>query len=184
MFDVKKAKNGVKADIVFLDINGNPVAWGSLKKGNSPKDFQQWSGISSRASDLISNHNETQTFVDYVKSNYKEGVKTPIMKTIDDMNVKKLAVFGNKALSSVNSEENVNIVIQSNRPTIKKSGNYYVIDAKIFTKQSMPKTGYEPTFYGRPDNSRNDQGISNTRLGIFPKDYKPEGKVEEIKYNK
>jgi hypothetical protein len=177
----KPNSNSVKADIVFFDLNGIAVAWASLKKGNSPKDFQQWSGVSSRSGSQISNSSETQYFIKYLKENYKDGVRNSVMKSITDNNLKKYAVFGKNALNSQNSEENVNMVIQGNI-TLSRNGNYYVINASnVFTKNNMPTNSYEPTFYARPDTRRNDGSIPKTRIGIFPKGYRPEGKVEEIK---
>lgn len=189
VYEISKHDNNVdKADIKFLDVKGRAIAWASLKKGTSPKDFQQWSGISDRTSTFISSHNETKQFISKVrelKENSQDNTQSTYTKKINDPKIKNIAIFGKDSIDNAQKKtpNNVNTIIQDEYTKMKivKQNNYYIITGDLLIRNNTLPDSYDPTFFARPDSRRNDAGIEKTRLGIFPRDYRTGNKILEIK---
>lgn len=86
---------GQKADFMGVDEKGNPKFFISHKDGYNATDFQQYSGISSRAGDSIYNHPEVQAFRKEISEKTTEDFYGKMYyRQIKDLELKKRAVFG------------------------------------------------------------------------------------------
>lgn len=161
---------GCKSDFNFIDIDGNYVGFVSHKYGNSPKDFQQWSGTSKRFQELIFNHPETQSFIKELELRFNEELPSTssIARKIVDINLKMMACFGTDYGNEFNLN-NVNAIMQGNL-LLKNQGDCYLLKGShyVILNGSIPDYGYEPIFIAVHKKDRSDHGIKNARITINP----------------
>ena len=87
--------SGVHADFVGIDGDGEEKCFISHKDGQRAKDFQQYSGISSKAGDTIHLHEETKKFREIIASkNEQDFDNQSFSQDIVKRNLKVRAVLG------------------------------------------------------------------------------------------
>jgi hypothetical protein len=158
-----------KSDFNLVDENDKPVAFISHKDGSpaSPKKFGQWAGVSAFAE-----HPEVKNFVRKFLKQYPNGMPsgaTALSYPINDFDLQMRAVYG-KDFGGDFGLNNVNCVIQGPPRLEKISKNKYKLSALLVlvNGEEMPD-GYQPIFIARYFGNRNDLGIPNTRIVMYPK---------------
>jgi len=158
-----------KSDFNLVDANNQPVAYISHKDGSpaTPKKFGQWAGVSAFA-----NHPEVKSFVRRFLSKYPNGMPsgaTALSYPIKDPDLQKKAVYG-KDFGGPFGINNVNVVIQGDPKLEKIGNNKYKLSALLVLNNGddLPE-GYQPIFIARYFGNRNDLGIPNTRIVMYPK---------------
>jgi hypothetical protein len=160
---------GHKSDFHFVDIKGVDVFHISHKYGNTPRDFQQWSGTSKRFQRSIFEHPETQDFIKTITSMGGELPRaTTVARRIKDDKLKQMAVFGID-FGAVSGLNNVTTIMQGNLH-FKNIGDCYMLIASDNTinNPKVPTESYEPVFLGVHKKDRSDHGIKNARITISP----------------
>ena len=160
---------GYKSDFHFVDIKGVDVFHISHKYGNTPRDFQQWSGTSKRFQKSIFEHPETQDFIKTITSTNKELPRaTTVARKIKDSKLKQMAIFGID-FGPASGLNNVTTVMQGNLH-FKNIGDCYMLIASDNTinNPNVPSDNYEPVFLAVHKKDRSDHGIKNARITISP----------------
>ena len=158
-----------KSDFNLVDVNNKPVAFISHKDGSpaTPKKFGQWAGVSAFAK-----HPEVQNFVSRFLKKYPGGMPsgaTAISYPIKDPDLQMKAVYG-KDFGGPFGLNNVNCIIQGPPKLEKIAKNTYKLSALLVLNNGdeLPE-GYQPIFIARYFGNRNDLGIPNTRIVMYPK---------------
>ena len=161
---------GCKSDFNFIDTSGEYVGFISHKHGNSPKDFQQWSGTSKRFQEPIFNHPETQSFIKELTNRFENGLPSTssVARNIIDENLKMMACFGidyGKELGL----NNVNAIMQGNL-ILKNQGDCYLLKGShnVIQNGTVPDYSYEPVFITVHKKDRSDHGIKDARVTVNP----------------
>lgn len=161
---------GYKSDFNFIDTNGNYVGFISHKHGNSPRDFQQWSGTSKRFQEPIFSHPETQSFIDELTKRFNSGLPSTssVARKIIDQDLKMMACFGidyGKELGL----NNVNAIMQGSL-VLKNQGDCYLLKGShnVIQNEVVPDYSYEPVFIAVHKKDRSDHGIKDARVTINP----------------
>lgn len=175
---VEKIKGNKKADFVLLNEKNNPVIFISHKDGKTVKHFQQLSGVSSPN---IINHTFVNSFVDYLKDNYPNGIpkgygtiaskEIPQNKSYNRELLHK-CVFGDDHKNEYGID-NVNALIQGNiKFTIKNNGYDITSDSHFIINHndSSQKLPFETRIMAMYRSDRNNQGLPKTRIMIAPTD--------------
>jgi len=159
-----------KSDFHLLDIDGKEVVWISHKDGRTPRDFQQWGGISQQKEPSVFSHPETQKFIRDLKIIHPRGLPpaTTLYRKIKDEKLKMLSVYGNKFGGSL-GQQNVSILLQG-PITLEKSGAFYRLGANHvhFNSESVDAGGFEPVLMAIYKGDRSDAGVPGTRIVISP----------------
>jgi hypothetical protein len=161
---------GCKSDFNFIDTNGNYVGFISHKHGNSPRDFQQWSGTSKRFQKEIFDHPETQSFVKELVSRFDQGLPSTssVARRIVDEKLKMMACFGIDYGNDFGLN-NVNAIMQGTL-LLKNQSDCYLLKAShnVILNSSLPDYSYEPVFIAVHKKDRSDHGIKDARVTINP----------------
>jgi hypothetical protein len=160
---------GYKSDFHFMDVDGNAVLHISHKYGNSPRDFQQWSGTSKIFQKEIFNHPETMCFISSLQDMGNELPRaSTIARRIKDDRLKQLAIYGTD-FGSEFGLNNVEAVLQGNL-SLKNIGDCYMLIASHHGLRNpiVPSQNYEPVFIAVHKKDRSDHGIKNARITINP----------------
>ena len=105
--------SGAKADFVGVDSKGKSIIFISHKDGRRPKDFQQYSGLSSRAGGSIYDHPEVQSFrEDIAKKETSDFFSKAYHREIKDAQLKQKAIFGKDYGSGRKNENNISLFAQ------------------------------------------------------------------------
>jgi hypothetical protein len=167
---VKSLNNKSKADFCLTTIDGIDIGFVSHKHGNSPRDFQQWSGTSKRFQAEIFDHEETQSFIKELTKMFDDILPpaSTVARKIQDIRLKHVAVFGNDYGNDY-GQDNVEAVMQGNLD-LKPFEGYYVLTGSHYTIKNGqdPLYGYEPVFMAVHKKDRRDHWIKNCRLTINP----------------
>jgi len=167
---VEKTAGTPKSDFHLVDESGKAVCHISHKKGSTPKDFQQWGGITEKE---IANHPEVKYFEQQVNLLYPGGVmpssQSAYMK-IKDNKLKMMSVYGvnfDKASLDVNR---VDVLIQGD-PGLKQmstgdfqltaTGHIHYLPDKIIG-------GFEPVLAVIYKGDRTQLGLKGARASIYP----------------
>lgn len=161
---------GCKSDFNFIDTSGNYVGFISHKHGNSPRDFQQWSGTSKRFQEQIFNHPETQSFIKELVYRFENGLPSAssVARKIIDQKLKMMACFGSDYGLDFGLN-NVNAIMQGNL-LLKNQGDCYLLKGShnVILNSSLPDYSYEPVFIAVHKKDRSDHGIKDARVTINP----------------
>ena len=160
---------GYKSDFHFMDTEGNSVLHISHKYGNSPRDFQQWSGTSKRFQKAISDHPETISFISALQDMGNELPRaSTVARRIKDDRLKQLAIYGTD-FGSEFGLNNVEAVLQGSL-SLKNIGDCYILIASHHGLRNpvVPSESYEPVFLAVHKKDRSDHGIKNARVTINP----------------
>lgn len=163
------SKPDPKSDFQLIDVNGKETVWISHKDGKTPKDFQQWGGMSKVFEPIMHNHEESRMFIEDLSRTFPNGLESTwtIARKIIDKALQMRAVYGNQFGGPL-GRQNVTLVLQG--PVIlKKSGSKYIIEA-YHTHVNGETIGhmFAPTFMASYRLGRNDSKIKNSRIGISP----------------
>lgn len=160
-----------KSDFHLIDTNGKEVLWISHKAGKTPKDFQQWSGIS-KAEPKIFNHPEVKLLSKDVLKMFpdkKMPNATTIARKIKDDKLKKMAVYGSDFGLNY-GRQNVNYVLQGNIKIVPETGslNYTLKANNTHINGDDITGGFEPVFMIIYKGDRDNLGLKGARAGILP----------------
>lgn len=175
---IEKVKGNKKADFALIDDKNNPAIFISHKDGKTVKHFQQLSGISCIE---IINHPVVESFVNYLKKNYSNGIpkgygtiasKEINQDDIENRNLLQKCVFGCDHKSDYGID-NVHALIQGNI-SFTYNGNAYDIssDSHIIINYNdiNQKLPFETRIMAMYRSDRNNQGLPKTRIMIAPTD--------------
>lgn len=167
---VEKTAGTPKSDFHLIDANNNAVCHISHKKGSTPKDFQQWGGITEKE---IANHPEVKYFETQVNILYPGGImpssQSAYMK-IKDSTLKMMAVYGvnfDKANLDVNR---VDVLIQGD-PGLKllSNGDFQLTaTGHIHYLPEDITGGFEPVLAIIYKGDRTQLGLKGGRASIYP----------------
>ena len=166
------ASGDPKADIVFLHYNSRNqlrvTGFTSLKEGSTPKDFQQWGGLSAYKDDP-----EVQDFIETLKSLYPDGAPpgANLARKIKSRKLKIDAVYGPLYSPNRYNSDSCEFIIQG-KPTSITSDGRLKTEGSIHTDSQsdmndMFSGGTDPIFLARRDGQRSDFKIPSTRIFIF-----------------
>ena len=164
---IEKVRGNKKADFQ-LSNSGGPVVFVQHK---SPK-AQQMAGI---ARPPYSEFGEVKSFVEYVRdSTNDEGeITKPIVKEIVDESLKRLAVYS--TLDANFNVDAVQIYCVGNIKLveIRRGLGIYRIEGSTdtFRYPEVPTGNNEPVLGATYRLGRNQAGVKNVRMGIYPKSY-------------
>ena len=170
--DVATTPGTPKSDFHLLDLNDNEIVWISHKYGTTPRDFQQWGGISAKNEPVINKHPEVQQFLKDMNELYPEGVPraTNLYRTIKDNKLKMMSVYGSDFhIQNRNlGRQNVSILIQGPVRLRKSNSTYQFTSHHIHINGARMLGGFEPVLTASYRSDRNDGGVKNTRITISP----------------
>jgi hypothetical protein len=129
---LKKLRGTPKSDFHCIDQTKKPLIFISHKKGKSPTDFQQWSGLTEEE---IANNPLVQEFAIRAKAEY--GTKMPSSESFAaelpnnnvSNNLKMQSVFGVKSLSKQWGINCVDVLIQGDPGLIEVSKGLFKFTA-------------------------------------------------------
>jgi hypothetical protein len=155
-----------KSDFHLVDNDGNEVVWISHKDGKTPKDFQQWGGMTES---IIKNHREVQSFAKdvYNKFNGKIPKATTVARKIKAQILKNYSVYGvdyGRALG----RQNVSILIQGPVNLIKKGQSYQFVSNHVHINGEKITGGFEPVLMAIYKGDRSNFNVAGARFAIQP----------------
>lgn len=164
----KKAKGDYyKNDLVFLDDQGNEVAWASLKSGKDMGDFRQWGGLSK-----FEDHPEVQSFIQacsaYIKKHGKLPYRERLTRAIQDPDLTCAIVYGFD-YGKDPGHDNVDVVIQGDIELILEDGVVEIKAHKIWKNGEIPQEKYAPTMTAIRAEDRSSFGVNKTRIVVYPR---------------
>lgn len=167
---VQKTAGTPKSDFHLVDESGKAVVHISHKKGSTPKDFQQWGGITEKE---IANHPEVKYFEKQINLLYPGGVmpssQSAYMK-IKDNDLKMMAVYGvNYAKGGIDVNK-VDVLIQGD-PGLKRltNGDFELTaTGHIHYLPEKMTGGFEPVLAIIYKGDRTQLGLKGGRASIYP----------------
>lgn len=170
VYDVVSTIGTPKSDFHFRDIDGRDVLWISHKAGKSPKDFQQWSGMTEA---VIRAHPEVNRFIKKVQDLFPKGITraTTVARAIKDSRLMNHSVYG-IMYGSTPGINNVNYCIQGAAQIVPaKNDSFTLIGSTMTHKNGDPiYDGYAPTLMAMYKGDRNGFGVKGARFAIQPRD--------------
>lgn len=167
---VEKTAGTPKSDFHLVDVSGKAVIHISHKKGSSPKDFQQWGGITEKS---IADHPEVKYFEKQVNILYHGGVmpngQSAYMR-IKDNDLKMMAVYGvNYAKGSLDVNR-VDVLIQGDPGLKLLSNGDFELTATGHVHYLPEKMtgGFEPVLAVIYKGDRTQLGLKGARASIYP----------------
>lgn len=167
-----------KTDYVIVSKDGNtlyPSFFISYKMGTTAKDFQNYSGISEKTSDLIWGHAETKRFFKTLKMLSESRVSEEVKQEINDTHIIKHSMYG-QDFGKAFGIDNVNILAQG-KVTIAKDGTVHFSHMIVNGTVPPRRSPYFPVFGARVATGRGAKTpfgttITGFRIGIFPRAYR------------
>lgn len=163
--DVVTTPGFPKSDFHFIDEKDKEVFWISHKKGSRAKDFQQYGGMVE-----LSDMKEVNAFAnDIIKlfPDKKFPMKTAYARKVMDRTVIMRTLYGKDFTGSTGtSRQNIDVLHQGFINIVQR-GNYYELTSNhVQLHGSMPSGDYEPWYYVRPEQAKNQFGITGARFFI------------------
>jgi hypothetical protein len=156
-----------KSDFELFDKEGKSLIFISHKDCCTAKDFQQYGGLSA-----FKTHPEVLKFVNDIKKqiNGDQMVRGGGFKRkVEDKDLALKSVYGLNYGSSNFDRNNVQIVCQGEiQVTPVSKGLWTLKSAHDMINGTYPTEGYTPYFIATFRSDRNDLGIKQARLGIYP----------------
>lgn len=166
-----------KSDFDLVDVYGQSRCFISHKKSPSPTEIRQWGGVSIWSScnphviafkNLLGEHGITSLAGHPEQTNYGYRLSLSDRASYDMV---CMATFGKDYFTSYNKgPNNVNIIAMGHF-SLKKSINCHVLSGdKIFHDpiQLCRDPVYTPILVSENSSSRNDLGLKNTRIIVYP----------------
>jgi hypothetical protein len=167
---VEKTAGTPKSDFHLIDESGKAVIHISHKKGSSPKDFQQWGGITETS---ITDHPEVKYFEKQVNILYPGGVmpngQSAYMK-IKDNDLKMMAVYGVNYAKGTLDVNRVDVLIQGD-PGLKllSNGDFELTGTgHVHYLPEKMTGGFEPVLAIIYKGDRTQLGLRGGRASIYP----------------
>jgi len=175
IYDVYSAASTLgtpKSDFHLLDINGKEIVWISHKDGKTPRDFQQWGGLSQRKEPLVYKHLESQTFIQDIKTkeypNNDFPKATTLAREIKDPNLKNMSIYGNEYGKAL-GRQNVTVLLQGNINLVQQGEIYILKSFHTHLNGELMSPEFEPVFLAIYKGDRSDFGIKGVRVVIAPR---------------
>lgn len=168
---VKKIDGTPKADFALVNDSGESLIYVSHKKGSTPKDFQQWGGITEQR---VSSNEHVLEFSKRAKSIIGESIsrgfslaqKIPNNKT--GIELRMLSTFGLN-YDGPNFDVNKCNVILQGEPTITEFKDGFKLSAEhVHEFGDLPKNEFDPALAIMYKGDRNNLGILGARASISP----------------
>ena len=167
---VKKTDGTPKSDFHLVNSSGLALAHISHKKGSTPRDFQQWGGITETE---IARHPEVLKFEKEVNALYPGGVmpngQSAFMKVKDD-GLKMMAVYGVNYKKGALDTNRVDILIQGD-PGLKQlsDGSFQLTSTgHVHYLPEKMTGGFEPVLAIIYKGDRSQLGLRGARASIYP----------------
>jgi hypothetical protein len=161
-----------KSDFHLIDINGKEIVWISHKDGKTPKDFQQWGGVSAKKEPTIYKHTETQAFINDIKTkeypNNDFPRATTLAREIKDLKLKNMSIYGNQFGKSL-GQQNVTILLQGNVKLVQHGELFTLESFHSHLNGELMSPEFEPVFLAIYKGDRSDFGIKGVRVVIAPR---------------
>lgn len=161
-----------KSDFHLIDIDGKEIVWISHKDGKTPKDFQQWGGLSEKKEPTINRHKETQAFINDIKTkeypNNDFPRATTLAREIEDPKLKNMSIYGND-FGKQFGRQNVTLLLQGNIKLVQ-TGDHFILESfhtHLNGERMSPE--FEPVFLAIYKGDRSDFGIKGVRVVIAPR---------------
>jgi hypothetical protein len=171
---IKNIDGTPKADFA-LTHKGDPVVYISHKDGSTPKDAQQYGGMTSKSGVGISDSEEVKQLAKDMRQKYPDGLQSRqfYFRTIKSEEVKLMSIYGGDYGESF-GKDNVHVYLQGRVKIENKEGNTYTLEANHRMYNGfLPPVGdpYEPMFFVRFSGSRpsGNFGVKNSRFMIVPR---------------
>lgn len=168
---VIKTAGTPKSDFHLADDSGKPLIHISHKKGKTPKDFQQWGGLTE---DRIKNHKETKAFILKCQALYDAQIppSESAYSVIKSKDLKMMSVFGVNSDKGTIDDNRVDVLIQGDPGLKKISKGIYTLTATghIHYHGEVPDGGFTPVLAVIYKGDRDQFGIKGARFSIYPKD--------------
>lgn len=166
--DVLTTPGFPKSDFHFIDKKGKEVFWISHKKGNKAKDFQQYGGMVE-----LKDITEVLNFANEIIKMFPDKrfpLKTAYARKVSDRNVIMKTLYG-KDFTGSKGTSNQNIdVLHQGFINIEKHNNYYELTSNhVQLHGTIPSGEYEPWYYVRPEQAKNQFGLTGARFFIVAK---------------
>lgn len=155
-----------KSDFHLVDNDGNEVVWISHKDGRTPKDFQQWGGMTEAP---IKNHKEVQSFINDVFDMFKGKMPraTTVARKIRSQKLKNLSVYG-VDFGSALGQQNVSLLIQGPVKLVKRGQSYKFESNHVHINGEKITNGFEPVLMAMYKGDRSNFGVAGARFAIQP----------------
>lgn len=161
-----------KSDFHLIDIDGKEIVWISHKDGKTPKDFQQWGGLSEKKEPIINRHKESQGFINDIKTkeypNNDFPRATTLAREIEDPKLKNMSIYGND-FGKQFGRQNVTLLLQGNIKLVQ-AGDHFILESfhtHLNGERMSPE--FEPVFLAIYKGDRSDFGIKGVRVVIAPR---------------
>jgi hypothetical protein len=167
-----------KTDYVMVSKEGKklyPSFYISYKMGTSAKDFQNYSGISEKTSDLIWQHKETKKFFKVLQTMTEMKQMEEHKQEISDTDIIRQSMYG-QDYGKKYGLDNVNILAQGD---VRIAADGRVSFSHMIENGTVPdkRDPYHPVFGARLATGRGAKTpfgttITGFRIGIFPRAYR------------
>lgn len=163
-----KTAGAPKSDFHLSDINGKPLVHISHKKGSTPKDFQQWGGLTENG---IAEHKEVIVFGEKCRALYGKQIPNgeSVYTTIKDDNLKMMAVFGVKFAAGLDVNR-VDVLLQGDPGVVQLNNGQFELTATghVHYHGDVPSGGFDPVLAMIYKGDRDQMGIKGARVSIYP----------------
>jgi len=167
---VRKTPGTPKSDFHLVDTNGEAVLHISHKKGSTPRDFQQWGGVTEAK---IAAHPEVRAFEELINQVYTGGRipsgESAYMK-IKSLQLKRMSIFGVNYNSASVDVNRVDVLLQGTPGLKKISKKTYSFTASghVHYLNDVISGGYTPVLSVMYRGDRSQMGLKGARVMIYP----------------
>ena len=180
VIDIVTTPGVPKSDFHMLSPDNKEVFWISHKLGSKANHFQQYGGMPELK---FTNSKDMLKFVDDVKKELKNltGGSLPILppktafaRKVVDKKIINMTLFGKQYNKTPDSKQNIDVLFQGpmnfKRLSSKNGIPVYTITSNHTEYHGgVPKMDYEPYYYVRPEQAKNQFGIKAARFFIVAK---------------
>ena len=167
--DVIKTAGTPKSDFHLADEDGNPLVHISHKKGSTPRDFQQWGGLTEKR---IAEHKEVVAFGLACRALYGDRIPNgeSCWTKIKDRNLKMMAIYGVNFDKAGINENKVDVLIQGDPGLEQISDGVFELTATghLHYHGQLPSGGFEPILAMIYKGDRDQMGIKGARASVYP----------------
>lgn len=167
--DVVKTAGTPKSDFHLAGENGKPLIHISHKKGSTPRDFQQWGGVTE---DRIAKHPEVIKFGNLCLAEFGPvmGSGLSAWMPIKDKSLKMMSVFGVNFDAGGINENKVDVLIQGDPGLRQISDGVFELTGTghVHYHGELPDGGFEPVLAMIYKGDRSQFGVKGGRASIYP----------------
>lgn len=168
--DVIKTPGTPKSDFHLADERGRPLLHISHKKGSTPRDFQQWGGVTEPR---ILDHKEVQQFALACRKLYGSTIPSgqSVYTDIKDKSLKMMSVFGVDFDKSGIHTNKVDVLLQGDPGLEIVSEGTFKLTATghVHYHGDLPDGGFDPVLAMIYKGDRDQLGIKGARASIYPR---------------